>query len=167
MLIPAKYHPVAKYSATILTAWALSGCAISPDRIGRLDGKPIVTKEQAAMVGWGSSKAFPNQIITRWSYYVKSIDGKPFPKGKSYVQLEPGEYTVTVACGARFAPKDMGWFEGEHTSKIRVESGKIYWAWIGARQDASKWHNGLEYTTAGQCWTTGFSTMNPFLDVAG
>lgn len=161
-----KIRTIACYLASMVAVILVSGCATAPDKLWRLDDKPLAAKEQAAMLGYGSSKAFPNQIATRWTYHVKQINGKPFPKGKAYVQLDPGEYTVTLACGARFSAQDAGWFEGEYTTTLKVEAGKTYWAWIGAHQDGYKRENGGMTTTAGRCWATGFNGSNPFFDVS-
>ena len=147
--------------------WVLAGCAISPEKVGRIDDKPVVDAKSAGLLAYSSAKAFPNQIVTRWAYSVKEINGKPFPRDKSFVQLEPGEYEVKIQCGSRFSVQDTGWIQDVHTSTLKVEAGKRYWAWIGARQISYKRNGNLIETTGGECWTNGFNGNNPFFDVGG
>lgn len=82
------------------------------------------------------------------------------------MQLDPGEYTVKIACGARFSPQDLGSFEGEHTTTVTVAAGKTYWAWIDAERTAFKRETGNITTTGGRCWVTEFNGNNPFFVVS-
>jgi len=159
-------------SAGIILAMtaALAGCALDPSKIGRIDGLPIAAKESVAELAWGSAKAYPNQIITAWSYHVLEIDGKPFPEGKAVVQLVPGEHSVKVACGGRFGARDTGWFNAEATTTVTVAAGKRYFAWIGTRPIQTKvttdrTGSSIE-TSSGQCWVNGFNETNPFFVIS-
>lgn len=174
--------PMELASVSLILAVALGGCAISPENLGRIDGQPpVADNSKVALLAVGSRKAFPNQIITRWGYSIKEINGKPFPAGKAFAQLDPGEYDLKVACGARFAPSDTGWIQSTSNIKLKVEAGKKYWAWIDTARgnfaingnvgrglnDVPIAYNVMSETTSGQCWPRGFSQLNPFADVSG
>lgn len=158
-----------KLTALLVAATALTACAIDPAKIVRFDGRPVVAKEQAASVYVGSSKAFPNQIVTRWAYAVLEVDHVPVPKGKVLIQLAPGEYKLKISCGGRFSPVDFGWFKNETEATIRVEAGRSYFAWLGLQRDFYKIERtpALQSTEtlAGRCWVDHFSGADPFSDV--
>lgn len=143
----------------------LAGCASAPLKPpSRMDGKPLVPNEQAALVSvnsiWGENSGVMGGFTSLLE--ITKIDGAPVPIRTSLIQLEPGAHVIEYKCAAKFGLKDTGGADGTGKSKeIIFESGFIYYASVLQKMSSFESFGSLGIASKGTCWLDKFSTMRP------
>lgn len=162
--VSMRYMDKAVGMVSIAGLLALVGCATSTP-VARLDGQPLTKNEDAIKIALHPSKTFPGRPFdTHWYVDIESIDGQVVPDKTVFIQLSPGEHTLTYACRVRMSPTDLGGATSKRSTKVTLGAGKTYYAYARGTFNTTKTSGGYVESN-GTCSISDFSTENPFTKI--
>lgn len=142
----------------------VTGCAFAPpDPDIRLDGMPLLPKDEAARIMRWSSKSYSGHPFNNeWKMHILSIDGKPVPQSAQYIQVSPGKHSIEYECTAKFAYSDTGGGSGQGTISHTFIAGQTVYGYVRGVMNSYKKVTGSIIESTGTCSSTGFSIKNPY-----